>query len=72
MATETTADRVADLLPKPSRPEDETAHDRIAVMLAEKARLDIQEAKYKQLVTKYGGNRKARRRARAEVRRASK
>jgi hypothetical protein len=46
---------------------DETARQRVA-LLTGKAALDAREAKYRQLVVLYGGNRRAKRRARAEVR----
>jgi hypothetical protein len=48
--------------PKP----DETARERVG-LLAGRAELDAREAKYRKLVADYGGNRRARRRARAEV-----
>lgn len=48
--------------PKP----DETARERVA-LLTGRASLDEREAKYRKLVAMYGGNRRARRRARAEV-----
>jgi len=46
---------------------DETARARVQ-MLTARAKLDEQESRYRQLVEAYGGNRRARRRARAEVR----
>lgn len=36
-------------------------------LLTARAELDEREARYRQLVTKYGSNRRARRKARAEV-----
>lgn len=50
---------------------DETARQRVAVFLAERNELDRREARYRQLVAQYGSNRRARRRARAEVRKRS-
>lgn len=40
-------------------------------MLAKRNELDAREAEYRALVTKYGSNRHAKRRARAEVRKKS-
>lgn len=54
---------VADLLPQ----SDETARERVA-LLTGKAELDAREALYRKLAAEYGGNRRARRRARAETR----
>lgn len=63
----------ADRVPKPEEPgpldpkPDETARERVAAMLTRRHELDARESKYRQLVAQYGGNRRARRRARAEV-----
>jgi hypothetical protein len=48
----------------------DTARQRAAAMLAKRGELDAREAKFRQLAAIYGGNRLARRRARAELRKA--
>jgi hypothetical protein len=65
-AVDTAAEVVAEVLPQPER--DETARHRVG-LLTGRAELDVREATYRKLVAQYGGNRRARRRARAEVRR---
>lgn len=67
---ETAPERVAEMQADARRPDlpDETARSHIAAMLAERNELDARDVRYRKLVAEYGGNRHARRRARAEVR----
>lgn len=58
---------VADKRPKRETDEGE-GRERVAAMLTGRSDIDAREAKYRQLVAQYGGNRRARRRARAEIR----
>jgi hypothetical protein len=48
-------------------PASSPTRERSAALLAKRQELDATEAKYKKLAAEYGGNRRARRRARAEV-----
>jgi hypothetical protein len=58
----------AELVSQPPEP-DETARERVA-MLAGRAKRDEREALERRLAAEYGGNRRAKRRARVEAKRA--